>query len=497
MTNSFPQHDEVHVISDLHMGGAEPDFQILKQTDRLANFIRWVSEQNPDGSVALVLNGDVIDTLAEESVGYVAVDKAVSVVQDIINRDPFSQIWDALANFVHKARRSLIIVIGNHDIEMAFPAVQHAVLERLAENNLEARARVEFSTVGAGYTCMVGEAKVYCIHGNEVDPWNFVRYEDLSRAARRINANLPLKPDEWEPNAGTKMVKDVMNKVKRRYKWIDLLKPEAQAAVGVLLVLDPGQVDKIGSLLPIIGKKIKGDRQVNQRLSADGYTATAEPPEQAPIVDQLLGSNVTASMKGGSSGSDSSVDKLLLDTEETYESQGTPEAPPAEMLGTGQVIWDRLTGWIRGVGKDEALRKALQDWLEDDKTFDRNNEDDTYKDVSASVGNGIDFIVTGHTHLDRAIQMPGGGHYFNCGTWIRLLRFTDAMLKDKASFKPYFDVLEDGSMAAIDNTQSWDAPLLLDQTSAVCIKVKGNQTIGELAHINDDSTNPRDVVYTS
>ena len=39
-----------------------------------------------------------------------------------------------------------------------------------------------------------------------------------------------LEPSEWGPNAGTKMVKDVMNEVKRRYAWIDLLKPETQAA---------------------------------------------------------------------------------------------------------------------------------------------------------------------------------------------------------------------------------------------------------------------------
>ena len=33
-------------------------------------------------------------------------------------------------------------------------------------------------------------------------------------------------------NAGTRMVKEVMNEVKRRYAWIDLLKPETSAAVG-------------------------------------------------------------------------------------------------------------------------------------------------------------------------------------------------------------------------------------------------------------------------
>jgi len=343
----------------------------------------------------------------------------------------------------------------------------------------------------------VGEARVFCIHGNEVDPWNFVRYEDLSKAARRLNANLPLEPTDWEPNAGTKMVKDVMNEIKKKYKWIDLLKPEAQAAVGVLLVLDPAQADKIRDLLPIVGKKLKGDRQVNQRLSADGYTPAIETTEQSATIDQLLGANVMQSMKAGSSGVKSSADELLLGTEKSFHTQDTLNLPPKEMLGTGQVIWDRLTGWLRGVGKDEALRRALQDWLEGDKTFDRENQDDTFKAVTASVGTGIDFIVTGHTHLDRAIAIAGGRHYFNCGTWIRLLRFTDEMLKDTASFKPYFDVLENGSMEAIDNTKNWEKPLLLDQTSAVCIKVKDNGTIGELAHIGGDTTISRTVVYSS
>ena len=61
----FPKYDELYVISDLHMGGGKPDFQILRETRRLAGFIRWVAEQQPGGQVALVLNGDVIDIPAD------------------------------------------------------------------------------------------------------------------------------------------------------------------------------------------------------------------------------------------------------------------------------------------------------------------------------------------------------------------------------------------------------------------------------------------------
>ncbi len=144
------------------------------------------------------------------------------------------------------------MVLGNHDLELSFPLVQRAILKKLAGDDPAARGRILFSTMGAGFSCRVGDARVFCTHANEVDPWNFVRYEDLAKAGRRLNCGRTLKPGEWEPNAGTKMVKDIMNVLKVRYPWIDLLKPEIEGAVGVLLALDPGQLHKIDAVIPII-----------------------------------------------------------------------------------------------------------------------------------------------------------------------------------------------------------------------------------------------------
>jgi len=240
LMSDLPAFDEVHAISDLHMGG-RPGFQILRETRRLANFILRLAAQRPGGRIALVLNGDVFDTLAEDVIGYVAIDDARATVDRIMNDPSFKPVWDALAAFVEQPGRTLVFVIGNHDIEIAFPPVQRLVLSRLAGDDLAARARIEFSTAGAGFGCLVGNSRVYCIHGNEVDAWNYNRYEDLAKVSRRMNAGLSLAQDEWQPNAGTRMVKEVMNTVKRSYAWIDLLKPETSAAVGTLLVLDPAQ----------------------------------------------------------------------------------------------------------------------------------------------------------------------------------------------------------------------------------------------------------------
>lgn len=488
----IPVFEELHVISDIHMGG-KPGFQILRETQRLANFINRVAAQQPGVRVALVLNGDVIDTLAEDVSGYVAVDEAEATLKRIMGDASFVPIWDALADFVHTDQRTLVIVIGNHDIEIAFPGVQRLIVERLSRGDNAAKTRIEFSAAGAGYGCMVGNARVFCTHGNEVDAWNFNRYEDLSRVARRLNAGLTLNRDEWTPNAGTRMVKEVMNEVKKKYAWIDLLKPETSAAIGALLALDLSQLGKINKLPGILGAKVVGDYQVDQRLSVDSLQRPPATSGVAPTLESLLGPNVRDSMKNAGVAPGRSGDDMLLALESPkfyVQAQAMGDAP----LGVSQLIWDRLTGWLTGVSQDEALRRALQDWLKGDNTFKTDDKDDTYKDVTAKLGAGIDFVITGHTHLARAIDMGAGRFYFNSGTWIRLMRFTDAMLADTASFKPVYEALLDGRMSTIDEETFNNAPLILDQTTSVSINFENGKTIGRLNRVAGDGSGQPEVL---
>jgi UDP-2,3-diacylglucosamine pyrophosphatase LpxH len=482
--SDLPAFDEVHVISDLHMGGPAGS-QILRETGRLAKYIRRLAQQRPQERVALVVNGDLFDTLAEDIDGYVAIDDAEATVRRIMKS--FTPIWEALAEFVKLPDRTLVIVIGNHDIEIAFPSVQRLILSELAGSDLSARARIEFSTIGAGFTCTVGGSRIYCIHGNEVDAWNYNRYEDLAKVSRRLNAGLSLAQDEWIPNAGTRMVREVMNGVKRTYAWIDLLKPETSAAVGALLVLDPTQARKINQLLDILGDRHAGATEVDARLSAEGFQAPAQPTMPALPLEQMLGPNLKQAIGQG-------VDDMLLAAEHNFDKPRTLDAQPDRTLGTGQVIWDRLTGWLRGVSKAEALRRALLDWLEKDKSFDPSDRDETFRLVSGSVGPAIDFIVTGHTHLERAIDMGQGRYYFNSGTWIRLLQLTPAMLADTTSFEEVYKVLCDGRMQTIDEAVFGGERFVMDRTSAVSICREDRQVVGSLIHVEGDGTGAPKVI---
>jgi len=480
LESSFSRYDELCVVSDIHMGG-RPGFQILKESKRLANFIRSLGRQRPDGRVALVLNGDIIDSLAEDIGGYIAADDAVTMMTRLFNDPTFNPVWEALKDFVGRPGRSLIIVIGNHDIEVALPSVQKAIEMRLAGDDTACRGRITFSTTGSGYTCTVGDARVFCTHGNEEDSWNVVDYEALFQLARNQNAGLPFNPNHWEPNAGTLFVKDIMNEVKRKYAWIDLLKPETKAAIGVLLVLDPAQVGKISRGIPVLWEKVRGTLKQHGLLSADETSVTDSGQVQNIAVSELLGPNLLGGLRAARPSSGRTAESMLMEAERNFDKPGARAPGSDQTLGWGQLVWD----WLTGVDKPEALRRALKDWLRGDKTFDLKDRDETFEAVTAKVGSGVDFIVTGHTHLERAIQLDPRRYYFNCGTWIRLLRITDAMLDQPHGFKNIYAVLMKGSMEAIDHAQRGQ-PFLLNQTSAVSIRTEGNEVVGELMHIEGE-----------
>ena len=66
---------------------------------------------------------------------------------------------------------------------------------------------------GAGFLCRVGNATVLCVHGNEVDDWNITDYETIRRAGRDLQQGRSV--EAWVPNAGTHLVIEVMNDIKK------------------------------------------------------------------------------------------------------------------------------------------------------------------------------------------------------------------------------------------------------------------------------------------
>ncbi len=81
----------------------------------------------------MVLNGDIVDFLAESPAAYLDPNGSIDKLERIFYKDKsFSGVWTALQEFVAQPNRQLILVLGNHDVELALPHVTEWILEKLS-----------------------------------------------------------------------------------------------------------------------------------------------------------------------------------------------------------------------------------------------------------------------------------------------------------------------------------------------------------------------------
>jgi len=214
---SVPQFDELYVISDLHLGGL-PGFQIFNSGAELQRLINYLRAFPLEKTIALLINGDFVDFLAERPSRHFDLVDAVVKLDRIVQDPAFAPVWKALQKFAGTANRCLIINLGNHDLELALPWVRAHLLKVLSDGNEAARGRIILAFDGTGFLCQVGNAEVLCVHGNEVDNWNVADYETIRRIGRDIVQGRPV--ESWIPNAGSQLVIEVMNDLKRHYPFI-------------------------------------------------------------------------------------------------------------------------------------------------------------------------------------------------------------------------------------------------------------------------------------
>lgn len=442
--------EKLFVISDIHLGGA-PGFQIFDQGPQLSWLIQHITHLETNGLVGLVLNGDVVDFLAEEPAMYLDSGKAIPKLNRIMDDPSFASVWQACATLVTTPNRRLIFVLGNHDVELAFPEVQEFIYQKLCEQNEAARGRLSFQMSGHGFACRVGTAKVLCMHGNESDDWNPVDHHSLSKVIQAQNRDMPIP--SWTPNAGTKMVIDIMNDVKREFAWVDLLKPETKIVPKLLFALRPQLWPKL-RLLPAIGARKVWD---GWRKNVDLLSVEDQQTQDSKEIQQFENDMMTTFhiKRQDLSGTDM-LDQILADMTTEIERGTAPEdfldpESDVELLGFGGAIVDL----IRGRSTEDNMHDALKKWTDGDQTFQIDFEDDTFKTLDSLAGSSIDFLIAGHTHLRRAIKRQNGsGFYFNSGTWIRLMEITQEMLGDKTSFNKLWQILENGKMETLDNPAS-------------------------------------------
>jgi UDP-2,3-diacylglucosamine pyrophosphatase LpxH len=476
------QFDEMYAVSDLHLGGPT-GFQIFDAGQTFARLVDHLcSRANKQRRVALLVNGDLVDFLAERPFVHFDPVGAVDKLDRIIKDPAFAPVWEALARFANIDNRYLLINLGNHDLELALPWVRERLLDTLSNGMAAARGRITLAFDGAGIRCRVGGAQILAVHGNEVDDWNLADYETIRRIGRDLTQGVPVAP--WIPNAGSRLVVEVMNDVKSRFPFVDLLKPEIGAVIPTVLALAPDQRDKVDGIRRTVGRLfIDKLRRRTGRLGADDDDRTASSRE-TPVFEPTGG-------RAGSAGSVpfASRDYALALLDEAEQRLGADTAPlslidadaRAEYLGARAAI----ANVIRRATASEVLREAIEG-LSKDRSFDLTDEDAQFRALDQRVGD-VDFLLAGHTHLERVIQRKRGrGTYFNSGTWVRLIHLDAATLANPTAFADVFNTFKVGTMQALDERQG----LVMRRATVVAIWEEQGRVSAELRHVAPSTAEP-------
>lgn len=409
----------VVVISDLHIGGA--DKPMLGHPEVLTDFLNQVAAHPGRGEMELVIAGDFIDFLAEEPLdAWTATENgALEKLETIFARN--AELFDGFARCAQNVAR-FTILLGNHDIELAYPRVRDALFRRLQTGP----HRCHFIQGNEAYR--IGDLLIE--HGNRYDSWNAIDHDGLRQIVSCASRGA-IPPRELAICPGSLLVHGAMNPLKERYHFIDLLKPETKPVALLMREFEPTIVKKnmrefFSAVHAWMGERYQ---KVAWHVWGDGLSPTNERLVAAESDDELP----------------TDIRRAFYRELNEIESQLQHSV---SVRDTGRTVWkvffgqeqDGLKALLdRGETIPNArlgkIQAALRGILDEDKTFEERLPDGNchaaaQKMVAAGVAK---VVIMGHTHLARNVELSGG-RYLNSGTWADLIKLDkeakDALLAD-------------------------------------------------------------------
>ncbi|MFL5280363.1 MAG: hypothetical protein ACJ8AW_05060, partial [Rhodopila sp.] len=398
----------------------DPGFQMCppESRRRLARFINFLSDRMGQiprtDSIELVINGDMIDFLAEEPFAAFSATDAVTKLERAVqlcdeNAHDDERVFAALRRFVGLGHK-LTIILGNHDIELSLPPVRRALMRILTDDR---PARLEFVFDGEAYA--VGDVLIE--HGNRYDGWNAVKYGELRALRSALSRNEAAYA--FTPPAGSRLVASIMNPLKRRYRFIDLLKPENETILPILCALEPTLAFQLRAVAPLwfAMRRASGPPGLVRREESFIANAAARGPSAARSDLEPDSEPREAVVEQYEHRAQLATEEVLAEFHNVWRALQNPASDDRVTHAETQVAHtsaDAASSALRPDARHRLLswafarhRKALA------TTFALNSVDPPYHTAAQALttGRSTRIVIFGHTHLPKAIGLAAGGYY--------------------------------------------------------------------------------------
>jgi UDP-2,3-diacylglucosamine pyrophosphatase LpxH len=364
------------VVSDLHLGAGGHD--ILEDFHDDAALADWIGER-ADARSTIVLNGDIIDFLQIEVPEGTAAgeplpdeylwDEATSVAKLRRCAEGHTAVFEALHGFV-VAGGSLLFTIGNHDLDLAWPAVR-------AE--LHSLVGAPAGAIGFGLQHRLFDT-VHVEHGHRFTPENRPRDFDSFLHAWEADGSAPRQVLEcpW----GSRFVLDEINPLEQQLPYLDNVKPVIKVAYHLLM----------GDALA--GRRVHTLLKLMRFVMRNGLPPDEVADMAVAARDPIDGQTVHDAFGDGEPEWRSLVGTLRADAPgEVDEALARLDPGDRALLQRGERVslGEPLLGMFRSSREERGARHCI---------YDR----------------GAEYVVFGHTHdiVDGGLD----GRWFNPGSWI-------------------------------------------------------------------------------
>jgi UDP-2,3-diacylglucosamine pyrophosphatase LpxH len=209
------------VMSDLHLGTGVQSGQLnphedFFEDDRFAELLaHYDAQAGADAELELILNGDIFDLLKVKIGGLWPTEITEEIATEKLRLclEGHPKVVHALRRLLAGARRRIVYLPGNHDLDMWFTAPQELFKRYVAPGALSERVR--FITAGDTYSLPEG---IQIRHGHQLDRIHRIDYTRVVRElsdGRRI-LDLPY---------GSLWILEVLNPAKELRNNVDRIQP--------------------------------------------------------------------------------------------------------------------------------------------------------------------------------------------------------------------------------------------------------------------------------